>query len=80
MRIRVRCFCSTVICTLDSALEAAGNWYGPTEAGPALPAAVTLMQFAGCMVLPAVIESMSRGGGLAAMQAIPLCDWRLLRQ
>ena len=66
---------------LNSALEAAGKWYGPTEAGPALPAAVTLLQFAGCMVLPAVVESMShKGGGLAAMRAIPLCDWRLLRQ
>ena len=63
-----------------SALEAAGKWYGATEAGPALPAAVTLSQFAGCMMLPAVIESVShKGGGMAAMRAIPFREWRMLK-
>ena len=73
------CYAVPLFCSC-SALEAAGKWYGATEAGPALPAAVTSSQFAGCMMLPAVIESVShKGGGMAAMRAIPFREWRMLK-
>jgi drug/metabolite transporter (DMT)-like permease len=46
------------MCAMELALEGAGKWYGHLDS---LAAAVTLSQFAGCLMLPLVVASTTSG-------------------